>query len=72
MTTTDTTGAGWRPIETAPKEGWILLGWFKGCRDMQLGYWHKYHGQWRGHRDACWFGATHWHPLPEAHTGAEK
>lgn len=63
----------WKPIETAPKDGTIvLLGWDDdchipsvGCFNVNKGLWYC-DRQWRwedGHMKEC--PPTHWMPLPE-------
>ncbi len=58
----------WKPIDTAPKEGIILLGYLPHPRlDRRVyeGRWHEEQNTWTSvngfllHSDA-----THWQPLP--------
>lgn len=56
---------GWKPIETAPKDGtWIIL-YHVG---LKLGVWYWDGGVWNddsmiwSERDGC--GPSHWMPLP--------
>lgn len=61
----------WRPIETAPKDGTRLLGYYPQNEDyIRVGViqWMKprgydYHWTW----DGSWMpdDPTHWQPLPE-------
>ena len=54
----------WQPIETAPKDVVLLLGWYgfgdkwETCTD----YYHNSRGGWLHGQ------ATHWMPLPEPPT----
>ena len=70
---------GWRPIESAPKDGTvIILGYLPNPRidrHVYEGKWHELQGWWTSvngfmvHNDA-----THWMPLPAApaiHEGGE-
>lgn len=60
----------WLPIESAPKDAVVLLGYtphprLAGERRVYEGLWHEAQGTWTSvngfliHRDA-----THWQPLP--------
>lgn len=67
----------WQPIETAPKDGTVILlmgpsGYANIPYRAHVGYWQNYvmrpGGDWRNHSDD-WFmddgaDATHWMPLP--------
>jgi hypothetical protein len=70
-------GAGWKLIETAPKDGMTILACYERCYDKN-GFapiavkWRTYHpnaqgeAEWRemhGHKVQ---GLTHWMPLPAA------
>ena len=56
---------GWRPIETAPKDGTRILVWVEGAESHEIVGW----------LGDCWFNGdvtdfmfgdpTHWMPLPE-------
>lgn len=50
----------WRPIETAPRDGTVLLVCRAGSYPA-ADFYDIAHEQWRRHNDA-----THWMPLPEA------
>jgi hypothetical protein len=52
--------AGWRPIEEAPLDEWLLL-WANGCR---IGTKQAKYGIWAGPGGG--FHPTHWMPLPAA------
>lgn len=62
---------GWRPIETAPRDGtYILIGWFEfeGQNSMEVAFWHGTLGAWcqtskAFTSDPNW-QPTHWMPLP--------
>jgi hypothetical protein len=71
---------GWQPIETAPKDGKILLAW-RTCRTASVGCWsydeayesrkwgHKAVKEgWRSEGDQCipvnQSDCTHWQPVP--------
>ena len=70
-------GVQWRPIETAPRDGVILL-WFPDLKEQeaQFGYWHVYEdapwypGEWRDRDNSEEFirgddarvHPTHWAP----------
>ena len=52
--------AKWQPIETAPKDGELVLLW--DGHDCTLGQWFS--GLWESVEGDI-FDATHWMPLPE-------
>jgi hypothetical protein len=67
---TGSTAAGWKPIATAPKDGYLLL-WFGGSEmpRVEIGQWDEdgiYPQTWKcdgaNYRQAL---VTHWMPLPE-------
>lgn len=65
--------ARWFPIETAPKNQYILLagpsGYLGTPLRVEVARWAESHGNWRNHAfDAFTDGGpepTHWMPLPE-------
>jgi hypothetical protein len=63
----------WQPIETAPHETYVLLGWWdEGKWNSATGF--ASHG-WRrdGISTMSWHGqATHWMPLPPAPSGSSS
>lgn len=65
---------GWRPIETAPKDGTDILLWEKWGDVPFVGFWHA-EGRWSYRSDHLyvngdasldpnWNDLTHWMPLP--------
>ena len=75
---------GWRPIETAPKDGSYLLLWEQYSDAPFVGYWsggswsvsHEHvdaEGGWDGANvvDALSMPITHWMPIPAPPTSAE-
>lgn len=60
---------GWQPIETAPKDGTYILGYFPDACDYlpQCGItaikWIGSYAGW-GTRGVCGLSPTHWQPLP--------
>lgn len=69
--------AGWRPIESAPKDGTLLLLWESYEDEPFIGRWHDFRSRWIASTahyntdgDACVIdtvcseGVTHWMPLP--------
>jgi hypothetical protein len=64
----------WEPIETAPKDGRCILGYFN---DLEQGPFYQLIGwdvcaeimkrkpAWRNCCNEPWEGFTHWMPLPE-------
>jgi hypothetical protein len=59
---------GWRPIETAPKDGTYVLLWFPETDlPVRVGYWSRadYWYSYAGHvRRRFESGPTHWMALP--------
>jgi hypothetical protein len=55
----------WLPIETAPKDGRMVLLWFPGiggnCRGPAVGWWD---GVWTTWDDGAQGSATHWVAIP--------
>ncbi len=71
--------AEWLPIETAPKDGTLLLLWEKYESEPFIGSWYAFRSEWEASRtyydadgNACVVdrvyspGVTHWMPLPAA------
>lgn len=56
---------GWRPIETAPRDGtMILVGrWDQGLATVYGDHWAEDPGCW--YDSSGLFEPTHWMPLPE-------
>lgn len=63
----------WQPIETAPKDGRMVLLYPSGCwceedDRGEVGYWcQDFGGEWisMGPQAQDFSGHTHWMPLPE-------
>lgn len=62
----------WQPIETAPKDGRMVLlypsrCWVEECDRGEVGYWDADFGEWGGEgpRAEDYRGPTHWMPLPQ-------
>lgn len=63
----------WQPIETAPKEGRMVLAKYVGHHDhpttlwwLTLGQWSWKYGNWNDGIEPCGLAdPTHWMPLPE-------
>lgn len=59
----------WQPIETAPKDGRLLLVFDRSGRGSMVAWYDL--GSWQSHElDSPWGGnycptPTHWMPLPE-------
>jgi len=57
---------GWRPIETAPTDGTVILVWGSGGHDIASVWW------WANENKPEWFNGdvvvypTHWRDLPAA------
>jgi len=66
--------AGWRPIETAPTDGTMVLYWSStnrsGCfvgnhpPGHRAGLWHLIRDEWRGTADWRAYDAEYWMPRP--------
>lgn len=59
------TDNGWQPIETAPRDGAIILVGFSKSETLAIAYWED--GFWFDDADDCAYigsGPTHWMPLP--------
>ncbi len=65
----------WQPIETAPKDGRVILLYGelsvstggavtprKSSNEVYIGHWHT---RWQTGNFAIWENPTHWMPLPE-------
>ena len=59
--------AGWRPIETAPKDGTVFIAPSIDGKNVTVGSWSKFYDCWDdrlvGHLNGHW-KPTHWMPLP--------
>jgi hypothetical protein len=51
----------WQPIETAPKNG-VILVWDEN-ETWEIAYYHR--GKWRYGPKGYSFNPTHWMPLPD-------
>ena len=68
-------GSQWRPIDTAPRDGTRILGWFPQWRGVRTIRWrvdvaNYAYGWWadNNEHDSRWLTAklpTHWMPLPD-------
>jgi hypothetical protein len=62
--TDDKAPSGWQPIETAPRDGTLILMWIEHTIDIKggpmIGGWHKKIGFSASRFDV----PTHWMPLP--------
>lgn len=64
----------WLPIESAPKDGRLVLlypsrGWAEDVNcDCEVGYWDQFTNTWLAYGPTAedYTGATHWMPLPAA------
>jgi hypothetical protein len=60
----------WRTIESAPREGWLLLHsakWSFPAAEVQIGKWNPARELWGdpgGFHFNAMHGPTHWQPLP--------
>ena len=58
----------WRPIETAPRDGTLILFYDPKRNLRTVGYWHVYMfgecQEWRTLFTSAMFNPTHWMPLP--------
>lgn len=65
----DDVAARWQSIETAPKDGTLILV-YDGSEPMTV-TWEEFFGWQDNARGSYWgFTATHWMPLPEPPTAA--
>lgn len=59
----------WQPIETAPRDGTLILTWSPCRAQFSVSYWDDEDATWlsdwrqKGHPQ--WVDASHWMPLPE-------
>lgn len=51
---------GWQPIETAPKDGRVILGFHENYGIEKTWFFRKTWG-----KNSCSWEPTHWMPLPE-------
>lgn len=60
---------GWRPIETAPKDGTpMLFCWWQDGQDtlpVVAGFWSRLSERWCNDQDGGKVRPTHWMPLPK-------
>lgn len=58
----------WQPIETAPKDGTIVLVYAKETQEYAIVFWNRYYREWnqRSMEEEELESPTHWMPLPEA------
>jgi hypothetical protein len=65
----------WLPIESAPKDGTLILGaagWVEqGWWDDDRGEWWPHNTHWTDAHGGCLY-PTHWQPLPAAPTAASQ
>lgn len=55
------TTEGWRPIESAPRDGtWVLIA----CDEVYRARYDEPHDLWHFDVDGCAVDPTHWQPLP--------
>lgn len=64
----------WLPIESAPKEGRMLL-WYPCYKFAQIGWFNHPSGQFENDgelfcKDGVYIAPTHWLPLPQRPEGA--
>ena len=60
----------WKPIDTAPKDGTLILTYSKNCRaEYAVSYWCEYDEEWltdfRQKGAEQQVGAEYWMPLPK-------
>jgi hypothetical protein len=66
----------WQPIETAPKDGNLILTWGECRAQYAVSYWDDDWNEWltdfqeKGHPQIVY--CTHWMPLPTAPTIKES
>lgn len=56
----------WRPIESAPKDGTVLMLWIPEYKyGVAFGYWSETLKEWLDDEDGCAIKEpSHWMPLP--------
>jgi hypothetical protein len=54
----------WQPIETAPKDGTMVLLYKQSSGTKGSGYWDDRENFWRIGAMCYFNGATHWAPYP--------
>ena len=63
------TQSSWQPIETAPKDGSIILGWEPRATKWKIKFMAFHYqangGYWTNALNTGSVEATHWMPLPE-------
>jgi hypothetical protein len=63
----DPAATSWKPIETAPQSGEVLLWWNNGA-GVSVGWWDDENEGWRNEGDDCvpknQSNCTHWMPKP--------
>lgn len=57
---------GWRPIETAPRDGAWILAHNGTSYPAQSIFWNAVDGDWEDAHGFGFGGVTHWQPLPGA------
>jgi hypothetical protein len=55
----------WQPIETAPKDGTMILVWFSEAARAMLLWWFDDHWRFLGSTTIPIVYPTHWMPIPE-------
>lgn len=63
MTNPPPSKAVWMPIETAPKDGSMILGWYKGWHKPLVIWWYTGSRRWNTAMEP-----THWTPIPDPPT----
>ena len=59
----------WQPIETAPKDGRLILAWEEPEITYRLTFWGN--SEWRYYPFGVECSPTHWMPLPDPPTGRD-
>ena len=68
---------GWRPIETAPKDGTTILVWEDKAAEgehIEIAYWdcNEFGNRWEAALDGSPLSPDFWMPLPEPPTEQER